>query len=241
MRLTGHLRNFGACSLLLCGTMFAQSSLSTYVQGSGSGVNVCSDSGQGKANCTGSDLIVDGSVDVGFSDSGSTDAGFGPMKAEGHSEITVAGGGSTTQAFYNDFITTATSEDELSIIGLADGQIAYLSGFFATIGVFRPSVATYSIYIGSSQYSECVVNSSALPNCRLKLPITYEGGAPVNFSLIRELITNADSNLASGAPAGAVVNTGILVSAYANFAVVDAEGHTISGVTVVGSSGHIYN
>jgi len=233
MKFTRHLKGLGVCVLTLSAAMAAQSSLSTYVQAGSNGGVMCSDTGQAKADCTGGDSFANGTVDVGVSGSGSTNAGFGLMTAVGHSTIAVTGKGMTNESFYSDFATTATVEDELSIIGLTNGQIAYLSGFFSTTGVLNSTTATYRIDLGSSQYSECVVNNGAMPNCRLKLAITYNEGEAV--------ITNADSKLAAGAPAGAVVETAVRVSAFANFTVLDASGNLINGITVIGSSGHVYN
>jgi hypothetical protein len=186
----------------------AQSSLSTYVQGAGSGVYVCSQTGQAYAKCTGSQSIPDGGVTV----------------------------------VYNDFASQATSEDELSILGLNDGEVAYLSGFFST-NFKQASVVTttYEVYLGTSNYTECIVDNNTPPFCRITLPITYSNGSPVNFSLITQLLISADSRLAAGAPAGADVITSVQAIAYANFKVVNSKGQVISGVTVVGSSGHIYN
>jgi hypothetical protein len=220
----------------------AQSSLSTYVQGAGSGVYVCSQTGQAYAKCTGSQSIPDGGVTVVYNDSGSAEAGFGTMTGQSYSEIVVNGEGNTNEPFYNDFASQATSEDELSILGLNDGEVAYLSGFFST-NFKQASVVTttYEVYLGTSNYTECIVDNNTPPFCRITLPITYSNGSPVNFSLITQLLISADSRLAAGAPAGADVITSVQAIAYANFKVVNSKGQVISGVTVVGSSGHIYN
>ena len=232
-------------AVVLCGSAVAQLTSDVIVSAAGENdKTICSENGHPETNCSGSYSFVDSNQDIDFLGSASTTAAYGPIKATMYSSVYNYG-------FTTDYPATAMAEgyadsfDTIYIYGLADGEVAYLRGFFPALTTptgSGPWPFSYSINIQqAANVYDCVVNSTNPPNCSLKILVTYSGGQPVPLELMRQLTSNAIASLAAGVPNGAYVFSGLQISAETNFKVVNAKGAIIPGVTVVGASGYIYN
>jgi hypothetical protein len=242
--------NLCVAVLVLCGTAAAQT-LATSVEGDAAGEPgnklLCGWGLTPKAEskCSGSYTFLDGNQDMLFTATLSANASFGAMTDASYSAI-YNYGAKTIGANNSTASSEAASDDRLYIYGLKAGEVAYLRGFFSVNGSPVGSISSFSyrIYLMTSpwvSWVSCVVNNDNPPHCSLRLRITYSSGRPAPINLQRYLTVNAISALAAGAPNGAYVVTGVKETAYANLNVVDSEGHIITGVTIIGSSGHIYN
>jgi hypothetical protein len=174
---------------------------------------------------------------------------FGTMRGYGQSSVTIveqdADGEDIAQV---DEIV----EDNLTILGLNGEPTASLKFEFECLQcvLYEYPGAYYDAYAGN--YGPCQIYGPAnSPRCTLTVPIVYNGnGQPDPVPLERQLQVNAETNVTNGA-AGATVTTTVCVGypaggcngngATVKASVVNADGKVIKGVTVVGSSGHIYN
>jgi len=89
------------------------------------------------------------------------------------------------------------------------------------------------------------VDNGTGPSCTVRVPIVFVNNKPDTIPLDRNLLVIANANLVDG-PAGSWVKTGVQVGyptglgAIVTITVVDSKGKRIQGVSVVGSSGRIY-
>jgi hypothetical protein len=248
MTITRNMLTFW-CSALLLGTAFGQSNFtSTSVVSNATGNIMCTDQNPIESACSGSYQMAGGSdLTIDFWGTQGIKASYGPLKAETYSAIDVFGEGELYSGEYSLASATAQVFDTLSINGLQGGETAYLSGDFSVLG--RPiggdifGTGRYSIDLGETQpYAQCTVDNDKPPHCSLTLLIGYSGGQPIPFYFVRNLYVEAVASLAPGSPAGSYAQTGVeILGAYTSFKVVNAKGSVISGVTVVGSSGQVYN
>lgn len=245
MRSNRSLLSFWVVAVMLCGSAVAQLSSLVEITASENTQFLCTDNnGDPTSECSGSYSFISGNQFIDFAGSGSTAAGYGPIKAENYSSIHNYGD-KTISVATALAVSQASSYDTLNIYGLKDGETAYLSGFFPvstapTGNGTWPFSYSLTIQQAGNVYS-CAVTGTNPPNCSLKILITYSDGQPVPMELFRVLTSNAISSLAPKAPNGAAVLTGIQITANTSFKVVNAKGATIPGVTVVGVSGYIYN
>jgi hypothetical protein len=182
--------------------------------------------------------------------------GFGEMRAYAYSSITsgVDGFDGRDVGHGSNFI-----QDHLSILGLTGQPTAFLNLEFECLECAKPGNISVAEYQGEAATNGVPLQLCTIPNspvkdpiCTLTVPIVYDGCVtePCTVYLERDLEINAITNVVNE-PAGATVTTSVCVGyakggcgtagATVKASVVDANGKVIKGVTVAGSSGHIYN
>jgi hypothetical protein len=179
--------------------------------------------------------------------------GYGTMRFYGFSSITIY------EQNFSGLDEGAGSEavvDYLSILGLTQQPIAFLNLLFECqqcAEYANYAVAEYSASVMPGYYS-CLIPTPPQNNplCKLHIPIVYNQntGQPNAVAMERGLAIDARTTVVNG-PAGATVTTTVCIGylaggcdrsgATVRASVVDAKGKVIPGVTVVGSSGRIYN
>jgi hypothetical protein len=192
-------------------------------------------------------------VNEGTQTEGSSEAiaknAYGTMRAYAFSSVTFFENGSAAGDSGN---ATDIALDHLSILGLDAEPTAFLKFTFECLDCIQYNYpfAYYTAYAAS--YGPCqIYGIGSSPLCTLTVPIVYDGdGQPSPVYLQRSLQVNAPTSVTNGA-AGATVTTTVCVGysaggcgtsgATVKASVVNAKGKAIKGVTVVGSSGHIYN
>ena len=172
---------------------------------------------------------------------------FGTMRFYSYSEVTCSVDKCTTQdgAGGQDQIN-----DVLSILGLENEPIAFLKVEIVCLECpkyLAPSSYFLQLANNYGYNDSCYVEFQTSPRCTLKMPIIYDqNGQPVPAGITRLLSIWGSTSVKNG-PAGAKVSTTVDVGYYSGSgamveaSVVNAKGKVFKGVTVVGTSGHIYN
>jgi hypothetical protein len=178
--------------------------------------------------------------------------GFSKMKAYAYSSITILEPGITSIS--NSGVQEYT-QDQLSILGLNGEPTAFLTLTFECLQCAVISNTNYANYLASVSYG--ISGSCSIPAngavCYVQGQITYdpETGQPYTTEVQRNLTVQGSTEVVDG-PVGATVTTTVCVgysaggclsigAATVKASVVNATGKVIKGVTVIGSSGHIYN
>jgi hypothetical protein len=176
---------------------------------------------------------------------------FGIMRGYTYSEVTCV---VNLCSASDGSLMSEIIEDELSILGLKNEPTAFLKLDFVCLECWKIANLAYAWYAVSAKtkgysFGTCFIpNSENSPHCRARAPLVYNvnTGQPYPVYIERQLEIDATTRVVKG-PAGATVKTAVAVGYYGlpgatvTASVVDAKGNLIKGVTVVGSSGHIYN
>jgi hypothetical protein len=230
---------FFACSV----AAQAQVNVDTYVR-AGDPTGQCSkDSSKKKAFCShsGSDS------EAAYYEEAIGENSFGIMRGYAYSEVTCIENDCTS----NDGSSVNESiDDELSILGLQNEPTAFLNVEIVCLDCIKYVTTSYNelnLYDSYNHNVYCWVQRPQItPRCTATIPVVYENGQPVPAYILRVLAFGAQTFVRNG-PAGAKVSTAVAFGinggsgAYISASVVDAKGYRIKGVTVVGTSGHIYS
>jgi hypothetical protein len=135
---------------------------------------------------------------------------------------------------------TASANDILSFVGLTVPATLEVQSFLFSKPDGSPSLSTaqYTVAFGGIN-PECLITNKTLPSCTLTTPIT-----PGLLISLQRLVTATAIATLTNFPAGASCTTAIRMvfpGATVRISVLNAKGHIVKGVSVVGASGHIYN
>jgi hypothetical protein len=198
-------------------------------------------------------ISCDGHWDDGYAEGyelAVAENGFGDMKAYAYSSLTTIQSGVSEvndEAFVQD-----DTQDELSIVGLSGQPIAFVKLTFECLECWAYSSANAVYDAFASTDDACSVpNPAGSPSCTITVQIVYDpNGQPYSFSLRRILQITAPT-IVMNAPADETVTTTICIGYFAGgcgtigatvkASVINAKDKVFKGVTVIGSSGHIYN
>ena len=215
------------------------------------GTNSCTDGGTQifNSDCTASATIPDNSHGHGGA---ASHAGYGtPLRAAATAFIAAdANLGGTVETIAE---ASADIIDSLTITGLKTGQAAYLTGRFNALPRPEGNVGATAVYTNTLYNSiytgQCQVEYHTPPTCTISIPIVFgSDGQPLPFTLERNLDVRAIARMIDP-PSGTydLVETAVgspggngSGGATVKITVRNGKGYKIPGVSVIGSTGYVY-